>query len=161
MDNNGVKGLSNPLSLVNPQDIESFNILKDASATAIYGSRGSNGVIIITTKKGRKGQKVRVSYNGSATVSMKKKTIDVMDGDQYREFVKNLYQGNSRYDDAVGALGDANTNWQDEIYRTAFSQDHGVYGSRFGGEILPYRCVGYTVSRVFSRPLTSSVPQLL
>jgi len=113
MDNNGVKGLSNPLSLVNPQDIESFNILKDASATAIYGSRGSNGVIIITTKKGRKGQKVSVSYNGSATVSMKKKTIDVMDGDQYREFVKNLYQGNSRYDDAVGALGDANTNWQD------------------------------------------------
>ena len=145
MDNNGVKGLSNPLSLVNPQDIESFNILKDASATAIYGSRGSNGVMIITTKKGRKGQKVSVSYNGSATVSMKKKTIDVMDGDQYREFVKNLYQGNSRYDDAVGALGDANTNWQDEIYRTAFSQDHGVTVAGSVGEILPYRVsVGYT-----------------
>ena len=70
IDNNGVKGLSNLLSIVNPQDIESFNILKDASATAIYGSRGSNGVIIITTKKGRKG--LQISYNGSTTISTKK-----------------------------------------------------------------------------------------
>ena len=62
MDNEGVKGLSNKLAMINPQDIESFNVLKDASATAIYGSRGSNGVIIITTKKGRKGQKPSVSY---------------------------------------------------------------------------------------------------
>ena len=61
MDNDGVKGLSNPLSMINPQDIESFNVLKDASATAIYGSRGSNGVIIITTKKGSKGMKPRLS----------------------------------------------------------------------------------------------------
>ena len=61
MDNNGVKGLANPLSMVNPQDIESFNVLKDASATAIYGSRGSNGVIIITTKKGRKGSAPQVT----------------------------------------------------------------------------------------------------
>ena len=63
MDNQGVKGLSNPLSMVNPSDIESFTVLKDASATAIYGSRGSNGVIIITTKKGRTAQKAKVSYN--------------------------------------------------------------------------------------------------
>ena len=61
MDNEGVKGLTNPLSMINPQDIESFNVLKDASATAIYGSRGSNGVIIITTKKGRSGQKPTIS----------------------------------------------------------------------------------------------------
>ena len=65
MDQSGVKGMPNGLGVVNPQDIESFNVLKDASATAIYGSRGSNGVIIITTKKGRRGQKPSVSYNGS------------------------------------------------------------------------------------------------
>jgi iron complex outermembrane receptor protein len=90
MDNNGVKGLANPLSMVNPQDIESFNVLKDASATAIYGSRGSNGVIIITTKKGRKGSAPQVSYSGSVTMSMKKKTVDVLDGDQYRALVKQV-----------------------------------------------------------------------
>lgn len=145
MDNNGVKGLSNPLSLVNPQDIESFNVLKDASATAIYGSRGSNGVIIITTKKGHKGQKLSISYNGSATVSMKRKTIDVMNGDEYRDFVKKLYEGNSRYDEAVGALGTANTDWQNEIYQTAFSQDHGVTLTGSAGATLPYRVsLGYT-----------------
>ena len=65
--------MSNPLSLVNPQDIESFNVLKDASATAIYGSRGSNGVIIITTKKGRVNQPLSVSYSGSVTASIKRK----------------------------------------------------------------------------------------
>ena len=102
MDNNGVKGLANNLSMVNPQDIESFNVLKDASATAIYGSRGSNGVIIITTKKGRKGQKPSVSYNGSFTVSTKKKTIKTMDGDQFRTFVANMLQGSERLADALG-----------------------------------------------------------
>ena len=75
MDNEGVKGLSNKLAMINPQDIESFNVLKDASATAIYGSRGSNGVIIITTKKGRKGQKPSVSYSGSVTLSQKKEQL--------------------------------------------------------------------------------------
>jgi len=145
MDNNGVKGLANPLSMINPQDIESFNVLKDASATAIYGSRGSNGVIIITTKKGRKGQKLSVSYNGSVTASMKKKTIDVMDGDQFRSFVTNLYEGNDRYDAAVSALGTANTNWQDEIYRTALSTDHNVTLAGSIGKALPFRfSFGYT-----------------
>ena len=75
MDNEGVKGLSNKLAMINPQDIESFNVLKDASATAIYGSRGSNGVIIITTKKGRKGQKAFSSYSGSVTLSQKKEQL--------------------------------------------------------------------------------------
>ncbi len=84
MDNDGVKGLSNLLSVVNPQDIESFSVLKDASATAIYGSRGSNGVIIITTKKGRKGQKPTVSYSGSVTISEKKNTVDVLSADEFR-----------------------------------------------------------------------------
>lgn len=145
MDNNGVKGLSNPLSMINPQDIESFNVLKDASATAIYGSRGSNGVIIITTKKGQKGQRLKVSYNGSATVSWKRKTVDVMNGDEFREFIDNAYKDNSRHDAAMATLGTANTNWQDEIYRNAFSQDHGVTVSGSVGKVLPFRVsVDYT-----------------
>ncbi|MDE6800410.1 MAG: TonB-dependent receptor plug domain-containing protein, partial [Phocaeicola sp.] len=123
MDNEGVKGLSNKLAMINPQDIESFNVLKDASATAIYGSRGSNGVIIITTKKGRKGQKPSVSYSGSVTLSQKKKTVDVLDGNQYRQLITNLYGEDS---DAYRAMGTANTNWQDLIYRTALSHDHNV-----------------------------------
>jgi iron complex outermembrane receptor protein len=140
MDNDGVKGLANPLSMVNPQDIESFNVLKDASATAIYGSRGSNGVIIITTKKGRR--HTEVSYNGSITMSMKKKTIDVMDGNQYREFIKETFGEGS---DAWNAMGDANTDWQDEIYRTAISHDHNVSVSGTVAEVLPYRVsFGYT-----------------
>ena len=145
MDNNGVSGLSNPLSLVNPQDIESFNVLKDASATAIYGSRGSNGVIIITTKKGRRGQSPQVAYNGSVTWSMKKKTIDVMDGDEYRAFVKDIFAGDSREKRALSLLGDANTDWQNEIYRTALSHDHNVTLAGSVSDILPYRLsVGYT-----------------
>ena len=141
MDNNGVKGLSNPLAMINPQDIESFNVLKDASATAIYGSRGSNGVIIITTKKGRKGMAPTVSYSGSVTAGIKRKTIDVMDGNQYRSFIEGLYGTNS---DAYRALGTANTDWQDLIYRTAVSHDHNVTVS---GALknLPYRLsLGYT-----------------
>ena len=145
MDNNGVSGLSNPLSLVNPQDIESFNVLKDASATAIYGSRGSNGVIIITTKKGRRGQRPTVGYNGSVTWSMKKKTIDVMNGDEYRSFVKKIFAGNTREENALSLLGDADTNWQNEIYRTALSHDHNVTIAGSVGDYLPYRVsAGYT-----------------
>ena len=145
MDNNGIKGMSNGLSMVNPLDIESFNVLKDASATAIYGSRGSNGVIIITTKKGRRGQKPQVSYNGSVTMSVKRKTIDVMSGDEYRDYVKKVYDGSSLYDTAVGLLGTASTNWQDEILRTAWSTDHNLQVSGSVGKYLPYRVsLGYT-----------------
>lgn len=141
MDNNGVKGLANPLSMINPQDIESFNVLKDASATAIYGSRGSNGVIIITTKKGRKGQAPTVSYAGSVTLSTKKSTIDVLNADDYRAFIKNMWGENS---DAYNALGTANTNWQDLIYRNAVSTDHNVTLTG-ATKNLPYRVsVGYT-----------------
>ena len=141
MDNDGVKGLSNLLSVVNPQDIESFSILKDASATAIYGSRGSNGVIIITTKKGHKGQKPTVSYSGNVTVSEKKNTIDVLDGNEYRALIEKLYGTDS---EAYSALGTANTNWQDLIYRTAISHDHNITVSG-AAKNLPYRVsVGYT-----------------
>ena len=144
MDNNGVKGLANLLAMVNPQDIESFNVLKDASATAIYGSRGSNGVIIINTKKGRKGQKPQVSYAGSVTASFNKSTVDVMDGNEFRNFINNLYAGDPNYANAIDALGTANTDWQDLIFRSAISHDHNITVS---GALknLPYRLsVGYT-----------------
>ena len=145
MDNSGVKGLANGLAMVNPQDVESFNVLKDASATAIYGSRGSNGVIIITTKKGRRGQKPSVSYSGSVTMSTKKKTIDVMTGDEYRAFVRNLYAGTAKEELAAEALGTANTDWQNEIYRTAWSHDHNLTVAGSVGQILPYRVsLGFT-----------------
>ena len=141
MDNEGVKGLSNKLAMINPQDIESFNVLKDASATAIYGSRGSNGVIIITTKKGRKGQKPSVSYSGSVTLSQKKGTVDVLDSNQYRQLITDLYGENS---DAYRAMGTANTDWQDLIYRTALSHDHNITVSGAVKD-LPYRVsVGFT-----------------
>ena len=137
----GAKGMPNPLASINPQDIESFNVLKSASATAIYGSRGSNGVIIITTKKGHKGQKPSVAYSGSVTLSMKKKTIDVMNADQYRAKIKDVFGENS---DEYNALGTADTDWQDLIFRKAWSHDHNVTVS---GALknLPYRVsVGYT-----------------
>ena len=142
MDNNKVNGSANLLSTINPQDIESFNVLKDASATAIYGSRGSNGVIIITTKKGRAGQKPTVSYSGSLTVSSKKKTHDMMDGNEYRAFVKGIFGEDS---DPYKALGTANTDWQDLIYRTAVSHDHNLTVAGSVKDVLPYRVsVGYT-----------------
>ena len=142
MDNTLAGGQTNILSSINPQDIESFNVLKDASATAIYGSRGSNGVIIITTKKGRKGQKPQVSYSGSFSISTKKKTIEVMDGNQYRQFIAGLFGEES---DQYQRLGTANTNWQDLLYRTALSHDHNVTVAGSVGTYLPYRVsVGYT-----------------
>ncbi|MBR7031731.1 MAG: TonB-dependent receptor [Prevotella sp.] len=141
MDRQGVKGAPNALSMVNPNDIESFTVLKDASATAIYGSRGSNGVIIITTKKGRKGQKATVSYNGNVSIATNTKTLEVLDANEYRNFIKNYYGAESA---AASLLGDANTDWQDEIFRTAYSTDHNVTISG-GLANMPYRfSVGYT-----------------
>lgn len=141
---NDLPGTSNFLSSVNPADIETFTVLKDASATAIYGSRASNGVIIITTKKGKSG-KPKVSYNGNMTISTKRNSIDVLDGNEYREFVQEAFNGSTNRDKALSLLGQANTNWQDEIFRTAVSTDHNasVYGSF--GDALPYRAsFGYT-----------------
>ena len=160
MDNNNTKGVSNPLSLVNPNDIESFTVLKDASATAIYGSRGSNGVIIITTKKGRGGQKPQVSYNGTVSVSTIAKKMDVMNASEYVDFIKNYYGEESSAYKGLGwkefnadgtpnyAAGTYDTDWQDEIYRNGISQEHNV--SLTGGInkqswSMPYRVsVGYT-----------------
>ena len=141
IDNSGVAGAPNILSTINPQDIESFNVLKDASATAIYGSRGSNGVIIITTKKGRSGMAPQISYAGSLTVSKNNKTLKVLNGDEFRSYITELYGTDH---DAYRALGTANTDWQDLIYRTAVSHDHNV---TLTGALkqLPYRfSLGYT-----------------
>lgn len=141
MDNKGVKGLANPLSMVNPNDIESFTVLKDASATAIYGSRASNGVIIITTKKGQAGARPTISYDGNVSVSTVKSTVDVMDGDQFRSFIKDIWGEDS---EAYSKLGNANTNWQKEIFRPAVSTDHNLTISG-GLKNMPYRVsFGYT-----------------
>ena len=141
MDNIGVKGAPNALAMVNPNDIESFTVLKDASATAIYGSRGSNGVIIITTKKGRSNQAPKISYNGNVSVSKVNKTIDLLDAKEYRNFINSYYGDNST---ASSLLGNADTDWNKEIFRTAISTDHNV--TMAGGfKHVPYRLsVGYT-----------------
>ena len=139
IDNSGIKGMSNGLSMVNPEDIETFTVLKDASATAIYGSRASNGVIIITTKKGKSGQAPKVSYSGSVSVSTTQKRYDVLGGDAYREYASQLW-GNS----LPATLGTADTDWQDEIFRTAVSTDHHV-SINGGFKNLPYRLsLGYS-----------------
>ncbi len=129
------------LNTINPNDIESFSILKDASDTAIYGSRASNGVILITTKKGKAGAKPRVSIDMSASVKTVAKTVDVLGADAFRDFFMANYGGNA---DAVAALGNASTKWQDEIYRTAFSEE--INASVAGGYVakeldfkMPYR----------------------
>lgn len=141
IDNDGIKGVSNPLSSINPNDIETFTVLKDASATAIYGSRASNGVIIITTKKGDANSRPRVTYDGNVSMSAKVNEIKVMSADQYRDFVTGTFGADSG---AAKLLGDANTDWQKEIFRTAFGTDHNVTVSG-GLKNMPYRVsLGYT-----------------
>ena len=141
MDRQGVKGSPNALSMVNPNDIESFTVLKDASATAIYGSRGSNGVIIITTKKGRQGQAPKVSYNGNVSYSVKRNKLDVLDGYEYRKFILDYYGDDSQ---AAQLLGLGNTDWQDEIFHSAISSDHNIT-VQGGLKHMPYRIsAGYT-----------------
>ena len=146
MDNNGIQGVSNPLSLVNPADIETFTVLKDASATAIYGSRASNGVILITTKKGKSGQKLKVSYDGNVSFGSVLKHMDVFTGDELRAYATAYGQSaKSNY-----YLMNDNVDWFNQIYRTAISTDHNV--SLTGGfknkhVDMPYRAsIGYTLN---------------
>lgn len=132
IDNNTATGMSNILAMVNPNDIETFTVLKDASAAAIYGSRASNGVIIITTKKGRAGQKPKFTYNGDITLSTISKKYDVLNGDQYRALISKVVP------DQVGNLGTANNDWQDHIFKDVFSHHHSI--SMSGGlKNMPYR----------------------
>jgi iron complex outermembrane receptor protein len=136
----GISGMSNPLSTIHPNDIATFTILKDASATAIYGSRASNGVIIITTKKGQIG-KIKVGYNGTYSISTKIKNVDVMDAPTFREFVTEKYGEGS---EQALALGNENTNWQSQIFGTAFSTDQNINVSGAIAQ-MPFRAsVSYT-----------------
>lgn len=146
VDNSGIAGSPNALASINPNDIESFTVLKDASATAIYGSRASNGVIIITTKKGAQ-DKFQLGYNGTFSASKPIDYIDVMSGDEVRALAADLLeQGFSGLSPAaLNRLGDENTDWQKEIYRTAISHDHNVNASGAIGENTTYRVsYGYT-----------------
>ena len=133
IDNNNLKGASNILAMINPNDIESFTVLKDASATAIYGSRASNGVIIITTKKGRAGQRPTVTYNGDITISTIQKKYEVMNASEYKQALTSLGKDIS----SLG-LGDADTDWQDEIFRTSVSTNHSL-SIQGGLKDMPYR----------------------
>lgn len=137
LDNSGISGGNNPLSFINSNDIESFTILKDASAAAIYGTRAANGVIIITTKKGRSG-KLRINLSSVNSLSSVTKKVDVLNGDQVRAVVNSLGTSNQK-----SQLGTENTNWQDQIYQTAFASDNNI--SVTGGvKGLPYRVsLGY------------------
>lgn len=148
VDNTGISGSANPLASINPNDIESFTVLKDASATAIYGSRASNGVIIITTKKGASagGKKMAINYNGAFSLNTVPNTLEVFSGDDFKVLVNELkdkgFSGLS--DKSVKRLGTANTDWQNEIYRSSFTQDHNLSIAGNASK-LPYRAsVGYT-----------------
>lgn len=137
LDNSRIDGAPNPLSMINPNDIETFTVLKDASATAIYGSRASNGVILITTKKGARG-KMRVNVSSLLSYSTPINQVDVLSGNEFRDLVNT--RGNANMKSLLGA---SNTNWQDQIYQNALTTDNNV---SISGAVknLPYRVsVGY------------------
>lgn len=133
LDNSSTGGATNPLTFLNPQDIESIDVLKDASATAIYGSRGANGVVLITTKKGKAGFS-SMTYSGSLGISNLTNPIDIFTADEYRQEVPKV----------GGVLEDlkANTDWQKEITRTAMTRNHNVSLSGGAGKLSYYGSFG-------------------
>lgn len=151
-DDAGV-GMSNVLGAINPDDIESFTILKDASSTAIYGSRASNGVIIITTKKGGS-KKLSVDYNGNFSADVNSNNVPVLAADAFRAFIDEYYPANTtagaaahnaiNYTYPDGTTGYYNTDWQKQIFRVGLSTDQNISVSG-GGEKYPFRAsLGYT-----------------
>lgn len=138
LENSSVSGAGNALSFINANDVESFSILKDASAAAIYGTRASNGVIIITTKKGKSGG-LKLSFNTVNSVSQVTKQVSVLTGDQVRSIVNQLGNATQK-----AMLGTANTDWQSQIYQNAFATDNNL--SISGGiKNFPYRLsIGYS-----------------
>ncbi|AUP80714.1 SusC/RagA family TonB-linked outer membrane protein [Flavivirga eckloniae] len=157
VDNSNPAGVNNPLTLVNPNDIESFSILKDASATAIYGSRASNGVIIITTKKGTSGD---VKFNFSSNISTSKVSdkIDLFDGNEFVDFITTTYpQETNQLGVPAGSVSTNeavvqningrdiyNSDWQDAIFRTSMSQDYNFSARANLFKKIPFRAsVGY------------------
>jgi TonB-linked SusC/RagA family outer membrane protein len=141
VSNNGIAGAANPLDLINPNDIESFSILKDASAAAIYGNRASNGVILITTKKGQSG-KPQFNFSSQVSFANLPKEAPVLTADEFRAYIKaNDTTSSKKY---ISLLGTANTDWQKEIYQNSVSTDNNLSVSGKAGK-LPYRVsVGYT-----------------
>ena len=136
-----VGGTANILTTINPNDVENITVLKDASATAIYGSRGSSGVILITTKHGTKN--FTINYTTTESLSALPKEVPVYSADQFRALVNQVYAGQTA---VTSLLGNANTNWQKEIYHDAFGQDHNLSISGTAKD-LPYRIsVGYNNS---------------
>ncbi|MGC4234090.1 MAG: SusC/RagA family TonB-linked outer membrane protein [Niabella sp.] len=137
VESNGISGSANLLNTINPNDIESMSVLKDASAAALYGSRATNGVIIITTKKGAS-KKLQLNFNTRASLSQVANKVDVLSADQVRQIVNE-----KGTDEFKGFLGSANTDWQDAIYRKAFGIDNNLSaaGRADIGESfkLPYR----------------------
>ena len=131
--------MSNPLDLLNPNDIESFTVLKDASSAAIYGSRASNGVILITTRKGI-GGRPQVSYNGSASIQHITSKVPVMTAQELRQFYSQTFPAGTPTGDRIAQLsGTYDTDWQDMVFRTAFATEHNV--SIYGNlrSMMPYR----------------------
>ncbi|MFN0034614.1 MAG: SusC/RagA family TonB-linked outer membrane protein [Saprospiraceae bacterium] len=131
-----ISGTRNSLNLINPNDVETMTVLKDASATAIYGSRASNGVIMITTKKGSAANRdLRFQYTGSVAFSQITQKADVLTADEYRSLIGNYYEDGHP---ATELLGNANTDWQSEIYQTGITHDHNVAATGAIGSI-PFR----------------------
>ncbi|MGH7475840.1 MAG: SusC/RagA family TonB-linked outer membrane protein [Longimicrobiales bacterium] len=121
-----------PLSLINPSDIESITVLKDAAATAIYGSRAANGVILIETKRGTPGGGMGMEYDGYIAASTAAEELDVMTGAEYRQFIQELVNsGETRFADRLSTLGSADTDWERELTRTGLTQNHNL--AFFGG----------------------------
>ena len=145
VSNSGISGTANALASINPSDIESFTVLKDASATAIYGSRASNGVIIITTKKGSKydGAVPHVDVDFTASLSQNAKYVDVMTGDEMRQTLEWYYGTDHDAYRSATKYGNTNTDWQREIYQLAQSYEGNIAlsGNIKMGEKnnLPYR----------------------
>jgi len=143
----GIDGMSDPLSSINPEDIESFTVLKDASATAIYGSRASNGVIVITTKKGTKsGSAVpKIAIDVTSSLNTIAKYQEVLTGDQVRSLVAQRVADGKISANALNALGNENTDWQKQIYKMAPTVDANVSlngNVDMGSVTLPYRVSG-------------------
>lgn len=139
VDNNNLPGSANLLNTINPNDIESMSVLKDASATSLYGSRASNGVILITTKKGLKG-KIKFNFNTQLSAGAVAKKVSVLTADQIRTIINTdaMTSGNNTY---KSLLGSANTDWQDQIFQTAIGNDNNLSASGAIGNI-PFRISG-------------------
>ena len=121
----GIEGGVSPLSLINPQDIESIEVLKDVSATAIYGSRGANGVVIVTTKKGQKGT-FQVNYSYQLSLATVAKQLSVLNATEWTRYQKDYFYNKGGYSDAeIAALG-SGTDWQDAVLRNTASHTHNL-----------------------------------